>query len=89
MKKTHLISLFSIILIFTFLNLNVNNEFDFLMEANAQDGTSYMTCGDHADTCNSSTSGCEGGVEGQEHCMIYCGGVFGPWIYCNGNTDPE
>ena len=49
-----------------------------------------MSCGEHPDNCNSSFAGCSGGVEDIVYCMIDCPPYWGsPWVYCNGNTDPE
>lgn len=85
--------LFSVIslavLMIVIINLEILGYTTFINEANAQSGHGdYFSCAEHPDECNSTVAGCDDGYIGIESCMIYCGSLWGPWVYCDGNTDP-
>lgn len=93
MKKSHrlLIAISSLAVTLTvFINLEILGYTTFINEANAQSGHGdYFSCAEHPDDCNSSVAGCDDGYIGIENCMIYCGSLWGPWVYCDGNSDPD
>lgn len=86
-----LVFVFSILVILIVsINLEILGYTSLIGEAKAQSGHGdYFSCSEHPDDCDSTVAGCADGYIGIENCVIYCGSLWGPWVYCDGNTDPE